>query len=64
MPSSEDLTKLSPPLTLAGHESPDNHLPQGADLAAIATEEISPWGEKARIFDVFAEGKLVRAAQN
>ena len=44
-------------------ESPRDPLPHGADLVAIATNEISPWCEKARIFDIFIEGKLVRASQ-
>lgn len=43
-------------------ESPRDPLPHGADLFAIATNEISPWGEKARIFDIFVEGKLVLAS--
>ena len=38
-------------------------LPENSDLVVIANNELSPFGDKAKEFDIFVEGKLIRGAQ-
>ena len=42
--------------------SPWRAIPHGETLSSLIDKELLPFGERARIFDVFVEGKLVRSA--
>ena len=44
-------------------ESQPLPLQKGSDIGALADFELSHFGEKSKIFDVFLEGKLFREAE-